>query len=74
MIAMPYIPIAASDCIVDENDYIDHIMEQNYKEPLNCYFINLIPDNDRLLLLLGCDTRYDKEGEYKHIQSHCSCV
>lgn len=67
MIAMPYIPIAASDCIVDENDYINHITEQNYKEPLNCYFINLIPDNDRLLLLLGCDTRYDKEGEYQHI-------
>ena len=68
MIAMPYIPIAASDCIVDENDYyIDHITEQNYIEPLNCYFINLIPDNERLLLLLGCDTRYNKEGEYQHI-------
>lgn len=69
MIAMPLIPVAASDCIVDEEDYQTHIMDDEYCEPLNCYFINLIPDNDRLLLLLGCDTRFDRNGKYKNIVS-----
>lgn len=67
MIAMPYIPVAASDCIVDEEDYQDHIMEETYCKPLNCYFVNLIPNNNRLLLLLGCDTRYGRKGEYNSI-------
>lgn len=69
IISMPYIPVAASDCIVDEKDYQAHIMDDEYSEPLNCYFVNLIPNNDRLLLLLGCDTRYDKNGEYESIIS-----
>ena len=42
-------------------------MEDDYLKPLNCYFVTLIPDNERLLLLLGCDTRYDRNGEYKSI-------
>lgn len=67
MIAMPFIPIAASDCLVDEEDYQNHIMDDDCCEPFNCYFVNLIPDNDRLLLLMGCDTRYDKIGEYESI-------
>ena len=67
MIAMPRIDIAASDCMTDEADLEAHIMDDNYYAPLNCLFINLIPDGDKLLLLLGCDTRYDKEGEFKSI-------
>ncbi len=67
MIAMPRIDIAASDCMIDEADLENHIMDDGYKAPLNCLFINLIPNGDRLLLLLGCDTRYDKEGEYQNI-------
>ena len=67
MIAIPRIDIAASDCMIDEADLEKHIMDDNYSVPLNCLFINLIPDNDRLLLLLGCDARYDKEGEYQSI-------
>lgn len=67
MIAMPRVAIAASDCMTDESDLEAHIMDDNYNVPLNCLFINLIPDGDRLLLLLGCDTRYDKGGEYKNI-------
>ena len=60
MIAMPRIDLAASDCMTDEKDLEEHIMEDDYKSPLNCLFINLIPNQDKLLLLLGCDTRYDK--------------
>lgn len=67
MIEMPYIPVAASDCIVDEEDYQDHIMDETYCKPLNCYFVNLIPGDKRLFLLLGCDTRYDRNGEYNRI-------
>lgn len=67
MIAMPRVAIAASDCLTDELDLEAHIMDDNYNAPLNCLFINLIPYGDRLLLLLGCDTRYDKGGEYKSI-------
>ena len=67
MISMPRIDVAASDCMIDENDYERHIMEDNYKAPLNCLCINLIPNGESLLLLLGCDTRYDKTGEYKRI-------
>lgn len=67
LIAMPYIPVAASDCIVDEEDYVAHVMEEEYRKPLNCYFVNLIPDKNRLLLLLGCDARYDRDGEYEKI-------
>ena len=67
MIAIPRIDIAASDCMIDEADLEKHIMDDGYSVPLNCLFINLIPDNDRLLLLLGCDARYDKEGEYQSI-------
>ena len=67
MIAMPWIGIAASDCMADEADLEKFIMDDSYNAPLNCLFINLIPNGDRLLLLLGCDTRYDKEGEYQNI-------
>ncbi len=67
MIALPRIDIAASDCMTDEADFEVHIMDDDYNAPLSCLFINLIPDGDRLLLLLGCDTRYDKGGEYKSI-------
>lgn len=67
MIAMPRIDIAASDCMTDESDLEKHILDDNYKEPLNSLFINLIPLEDKLYLLLGCDTRYDKNGEYKAI-------
>ena len=69
MIAMPRIEIAVSDCMVDEDDLEKYIMDGAYNAPLNCLFINLIPNGDRLLLLLGCDTRYDKAGEYKNIIS-----
>ena len=67
MIAMPRIDIAASDLMTEEADWEKHIMEDDYKAPLNSLFINLIPNGDRLLLLLGCDTRYDKDGEYQNI-------
>lgn len=67
MIAMPRIDIAASDCMIDEADLEKHIMDDSYNVPLNSLFINLIPNGDRLLLLLGCDTRFDKEGEYQSI-------
>lgn len=67
MIAMPRIDIAASDCMTDEEDLEKHIMDDGYDTPLNCLFINLIPESDRLLLLLGCDTRFDKGGEYQSI-------
>lgn len=67
MIAMPRIDLAASDCMTDEDDLEEHILDDNYKEPLNSLFINLIPFEDNLYLLLGCDTRYDKNGEYKAI-------
>ena len=67
MISMPRIDIAASDCMTDEEDIEEHILDDNFKEPLNCLFINLIPLEDKLYLLLGCDTRYDKNGEYKAI-------
>ncbi len=62
MIAMPRIDIATSDCMIDEADLEKYFMDDDYKAPLNCLFINLIPNGDRLLLLLGCDTRCDKEG------------
>ena len=67
MIAMPRIDIAASDCMIDENDFEAHILEGDYDAPLNCMFINLIPTNDSLLILLGCDTRYDKDEVYQRI-------
>lgn len=67
MIAMPRINIAASDCMTDEDDLEKDILDDNYKEPLNSLFINLIPLEDKLYLLLGCDTRYDKNGKYKAI-------
>lgn len=67
MISMPRIDIAASDCIIDEDDLEKHIMDDNYVEPLNSLFINLIPHEDKSYLLLGCDTRYDKNGEYTAI-------
>lgn len=67
MIAMPQIDIAASDCMIEEPDLEKHIMDDGYKAPLNSLFINLIPNGDRLFLLLGCDTRYDKDGEYQNI-------
>lgn len=67
MIAMPYIPVVASDCIVDEEDYQRHILDDNSSKPFNYYFVSLIPDNERLLLLLGCDTRHDRDGEYSNI-------
>lgn len=67
MIAMSKEDIAVSDCMTDEADLEAHIMDDYYNAPLNCLFINLIPDGDRLMLLLGCDTRYDKGGEYKSI-------
>lgn len=69
MIAIPYFPVAVSDCIVDDEDFQTHIMDDEYSKPFNCYFVNLIPDNDRLLVLLGCDTRFDRHGDYKKIVS-----
>lgn len=66
-IAMPRIDIAVSDCLTDEKDLEEHILDDDYNTPLNCLFINLIPNEDKLLLLLGCDTRYDKRGEYQSI-------
>lgn len=69
MFAMPQIDIAASDCMIDEDDLEKHIMDDIFSAPLNCLFINLIPDGDRLLLLLGCDTRYDQEEKYQKIIS-----
>ena len=67
MIAMPKIGIAASDCMTDEKDLEEHILDENYDKPLNSLFINLIPLGDKLFLLLGCDTRYDKNEEFKRI-------
>lgn len=67
MIAIPWIEIAASDCMIDEADLERHIMDDGYNAPLNSLFINLIPNSDRLLLLLGCDTRYDKKVEFQNI-------
>lgn len=67
MIAMPRIDIAASDCMTDELDLEQHILDDGYNAPLNCLFINLIPNGDRLLLLLGSDTEYDKDGVYQSI-------
>ena len=67
MIAMPRIDIAASDCMIDEKDLEEHILDDNYSVPLNCLFINLIPNDNKLLLLLGCDTRHHKGGEYQSI-------
>lgn len=67
MIAMPRISIAASDCMKDKEDLEEHILDNNYKEPLNCLFINLIPMVNKLYLLLGCDTRYDIKGKYEAI-------
>lgn len=69
MIAMPRIDIVASDCMTDEEDLEKHIMNDGYNAPLNSLFINLIPNGDRLLLLLGCDIRYDQEGDYQNIIS-----
>lgn len=67
MIDMPRLDIAVSDCMIDEEDLEEHILNEEYKEPLNSFFIHLIPLQDRLYLLLGCDSRYDKNGEYKAI-------
>ena len=67
MIAMPRIDIAASDCMTDEADLEKHIMDDSFIEPLNCLFISLIPNDDKLLLLLGCDSRHDKGEKYKNI-------
>ena len=65
IISMPKIEMAASDCIIDEEDLEAHIMDDDYNAPLNCLFINLIPYEDNLILLLGCDARYDKGGVYQ---------
>ena len=70
MISMPRIEMAASDCMIDEKDLEAHIMDDDYNAPLNCMFINLIPYEDNLLLLLGCDSRYDKGEEYQSIISN----
>lgn len=67
LIEMPRIDIAASDCMMDENDFEERFLDNNCNAPMNCLFINLIPSDDKLLLLLGCDTRYDKGGEYENI-------
>lgn len=67
MIAMPRIDIAASDCMTDEADLEKHILDNSFIEPLNCLFISLIPNDDKLLLLLGCNSRYDKGEKYKNI-------
>lgn len=67
MIAMPRVDIVVSDCMTDEQDLEDHILDDSYNAPLNCLFFNLIPMEDKLYLLLGCDTRHDKNGEYKNI-------
>jgi hypothetical protein len=67
MISMPKIELAVSDCIISEKDFEEHIMDEDYCEPLNYMSINIIPSKNDLLLLLGCDTRYDKENKYKEI-------
>lgn len=67
MIAVPRVDIVVSDCMTDEQDLEDHIFDDSYNAPLNCMFINLIPLEDKLYLLLGCDTRHDKNSEYKNI-------
>ena len=67
MISMPRVDIVASDCMTDEKDLEAHIMDFGYNAPMNCLFINLIPNDDKLLLLLGCDTRYDKGEAYQNI-------
>lgn len=67
LISMTKVDLAASDCMIDEADFEEHILEDNYDEPLNCLFINLIPHEDKLYLLLGCDTRFDINGKYKAI-------
>lgn len=67
VITMPRIDLAASDCVTDEIDLEAHIMEDGYNAPLNSLFINLIPASDKLFLLLGCDTRYDKRGTFNSV-------
>lgn len=67
LISMTKMGVAASDCIIDEADLKEHIIEDDLSEPLNSLFINLIPHKDKLYLLLGCDTRFDKNSEYKAI-------
>lgn len=67
LISLTKVDIAASDCMTDETDLETHILDDDYNEPLNCLFINLIPLEDKSYLLLGCDTRYDKNGEYTSI-------
>lgn len=67
MISMPRIDVAASDCMIDEKDFENHFMDNGYDVPLNCLFVNLIPFDSALHLLIGCDTRYDKREEFKQI-------
>ncbi len=67
MISMPLIEFVASDCMIDEKDFEKHIMDDGFRDSLNCLFLNLIPNGDTLLLLLRCDTRNDEEGEYQNI-------
>ena len=43
----------------------EQLMDDKYAEPLNCLFINLMPLEEKTYLLFGCDTRYDKKGEYQ---------
>ncbi len=65
MISMPRIDVAASDCIIDEKDFENHIMDDGYDVPLNCLFVNLIPIDKTLFLLIGCDTLFDEREEFK---------
>lgn len=67
LISMTKVDVAASDCMIDDADFEEHILENDYEESLNSLFINLIPHEDKLYLLLGCDTRFDKNGEYQAI-------
>lgn len=67
LIVMTKVDVAASDCIIDDDDFEKHILEDDYEEPLSCLFINFIPLEDKSYLLLGCDTRYDKNEEYTSI-------
>ena len=66
MIKMPSLPLAVSDCVVNEsNSEQCTIFTRNL--PFNCLFINIIPSKENTLLLLGCNNRFDKRGEYRSI-------
>lgn len=67
MVSMPRIDIAASDCMIDEKDFESHIEDDGYDSSLNCMFVHLIPNDGVLLILLGCDTRYDIGRKHEQV-------